>query len=193
MKRFWTMLAHCHGQQVNMSSLGKSLEVDHKTIRSYLDILTDFYMVRQLQPWTGNTRKRLVKSPKVYLRDSGLLHLLLNISDYDTLLSHPVLGASWEGFVLESIIQGLSNKWRYSYYRTTAQAELDLVLEGPGQEIFAVEIKRSIAPKVTRGFHLASEDIKATRKFVVYSGQETFPLANDTEAISLNDFLTEIR
>ena len=193
MKRFWTMLAHWHGQQVNMSSLGKSLEVDHKTIRSYLDILTDFYMVRQLQPWAGNTRKRLVKSPKVYIRDSGLLHSLLNISDYDTLLSHPVLGASWEGFVLESIIQGLSNKWQYSYYRTSGQTELDLVLEGPKNEVLAVEIKRSIAPKVSKGFHSASEDIKATRKIVVYPGEDKFPLSGDTEAINLNAFLAELR
>ncbi len=112
-----------------------------------------------------------------------------SISDYETLLGHPALGASWEGFVLESIIQCLSNKWRYSYYRTTAQAELDLVLEGPGREVFAIEIKRSIAPKLTKGFHLAGEDIKATRKFVVYSGEETFSLANDTEAIGLDTFL----
>lgn len=192
MKRFWMMLAHWHGQQVNMSSLGKSLEVDHKTIRSYLDILTDFYMVRQLQPWAGNTRKRLVKSPKVYLRDSGLLHFLLNISDYDTLLGHPVLGASWEGFVLESIIQSLSNKWQFSYYRTSGQTELDLVLEGPQNEVLAVEIKRSIAPKVSKGFHSASDDIKATRKFVVFSGEDRFPLTQDTEAINLNAFLAEL-
>ncbi len=192
MKRFWMMLAHWHGQQVNMSSLGKSLEVDHKTIRSYLDILTDFYMVRQLQPWAGNTKKRLVKSPKVYLRDSGLLHFLLNISDYDTLLGHPVLGASWEGFVLESIIQSLSNKWQFSYYRTSGQTELDLVLEGPQNEVLAVEIKRSIAPKVSKGFHSASDDIKATRKFVVYSGEDRFPLTQDTEAINLNAFLAEL-
>ena len=192
MKRFWTMLAHCHGQQVNMSSLGKSLEVDHKTIRFYLDILTDFYMVRQLQPWAGNTKKRLVKSPKVYLRDSGLLHVLLNISDYETLLGHPVLGASWEGFVLESIIQSLSNKWRYSYYRTSGQTELDLVLEGARNEVFAIEIKRSIAPKVSKGFHSASDDIKATRKFVVYPGEDRFPLSHDTEAINLNAFFGEL-
>lgn len=192
MKRFWRMLAHWHGQQVNTSSLGKSLEVDHKTIRSYLDILTDFYMVRQLQPWAGNTKKRLVKSPKVYLRDSGLLHFLLNISDYDTLLGHPVLGASWEGFVLESIIQSLSNKWQFSYYRTSGQTELDLVLEGPQNEVLAVEIKRSIAPKVSKGFHSASDDIKATRKFVVYSGEDRFPLTQDTEAINLNAFLAEL-
>lgn len=190
MKRFWTMLAHWHGQQVNMSSLGKSLEVDHKTIRSYLDILTDFYMVRQLQPWAGNTRKRLVKSPKVYLRDSGLLHSLLNISDYDMLLGHPVLGASWEGFVLESIIESLSNKWQYSYYRTSGQTELDLVLEGPKNQVLAVEIKRSIAPKLSKGFHSASDDIKATRKFVVYPGEDRFPLSHDTEAINLHAFLT---
>ncbi len=192
MKRFWMMLAHWHGQQVNTSSLGKSLEVDHKTIRSYLDILTDFYMVRQLQPWAGNTRKRLVKSPKVYLRDSGLLHFLLNISDYDTLLGHPVLGASWEGFVLESIIQSLPNKWQFSYYRTSGQTELDLVLEGPKNEVLAVEIKRSIAPKVSKGFHSASDDIKATRKFVVFSGEDRFPLTQDTEAINLNAFLAEL-
>jgi len=191
MKQFWTMLAHWHGQQVNMSSLGKSLEVDHKTIRFYLDILTDFYMVRQLQPWAGDTRKRLVKSPKVYLRDSGLLHVLLNISDYETLLGHPVLGASWEGFVLESIIQGLSNKWQYSYYRTSGQTELDLVLEGPKNEVFAIEIKRSITPKVSKGFHSASDDIKATRKFVVYPGEDRFPLGHDTEAINLNAFFVE--
>lgn len=193
MKQFWSMLAHWHGQQVNMSSLGKSLEVDHKTIRSYLDILTDFYMVRQLQPWAGNTRKRLVKSPKVYVRDSGMLHRLLNISDFETLLGHPVLGASWEGFVLESIIQSLSSKWQYSYYRTSGQSEIDLILDGPKKEVFAVEIKRSVAPKVSKGFHLASEDIKATKKFVVYSGQERFPIASNTEAINLNTFLSELR
>lgn len=192
MKRFWNMLAHWHGQQINMSSLGKSMEVDHKTIRSYLDILTDFYMVRQFPPWSGNTRKRLVKSPKVYIRDSGMLHRLLNIPDHETLLGHPVLGASWEGFVLESIVSNLSSKWRYSYYRTSSQTEIDLALEGPKQEIIAIEIKRSSAPKVTRGFHLACEDIQATKKIVIYSGQERFPLADDTEAMSLCTFLSGI-
>jgi predicted AAA+ superfamily ATPase len=192
MKRFWSMLAHWHGQQVNMSSLGKSLEVGNKTIRSYLDILTDFYMVRQLQPWSGNTKKRLVKSPKVYIRDSGMLHRLLNIADQETLLGHPVVGASWEGFVLESIISGLSNKWQYSYYRTSSQAEIDLVLEGPKQEVIAIEIKRSSSPKVTKGFHLASEDIKATKKIVIYPGQDRYPLTDDTEVISLTTFLSEI-
>jgi predicted AAA+ superfamily ATPase len=192
MKRFWRMLAHWHGQQVNLSSLGKSLEVDHKTIRSYLDILTDFYMVRQLQPWSGNTKKRLVKAPKVYIRDSGILHCLLNITDYETLLGHPVLGASWEGFVLESILVSLSSQWQYSYYRTAGQSEIDLVLEGPGRAIWAIEVKRSTAPTVSKGYHLACDDIGATRKLVVYSGTDTFPLANNTEVIGLNAFLAEL-
>jgi len=189
MKTFWTMLAHYHGQQVVFSELGKGLEVSHTTIRSYLDILTDFYMVRQIQPWAGNTKKRLIKSPKIYLRDTGLLHKLLNISDFDSLLGHPVVGASWEGFVAENIIVNLSNKWQYSYYRTTTQTEIDLVLEGPGNQIWAVEIKRSAAPSLSKGFHTACGDIGATKKFVIYSGTERFPMSEKTEAIGLIEFL----
>lgn len=189
MKKFWTMLAHYHGQQIVFSELGKSLEVTHPTIKSYLDILTDFYMVRQIQPWAGNTKKRLVKSPKIYLRDSGILHKLLNISDFEDLLGHPVLGASWEGFVIENIIVQLANKWQYSYYRTTAQTEIDLVLEGPDNQIWAIEIKRSSAPKISKGFHTACEDIKATNKFVIYSGSERYPMSGNIEAIGLLEFL----
>ncbi len=189
MRRFWTMLAHIHGQQANLSNLGKSLEVSRTTARNYLDILTDLYMIRQIQPWAGNTKKRLVKSPKIYLRDSGLLHRLLNISDYETLLGHPCIGTSWEGFVIENIITLLSDKWQYSYYRTTAQAEIDLVLEGPKGEVWAIEVKRSAAPKLTKGFHLASADISATRKFVVYGGNERFPMSQNTEAIGITEFL----
>lgn len=193
MKKFWMMLAHYHGQQVVLSELSKSLEVSHTTIRTYLDILIDFYMVRQIQPWAGNTKKRLVKSPKIYLRDTGLLHNLLNISSFDSLLGNPVLGASWEGFVVENIIVNLSGKWRYSYYRTTAQTEIDLVLEGPDQQIWAIEIKRSSAPTLGSGFHTACDDVKATRKFVVYSGTDQFPMAGGTEAIGLIGFLKMMR
>jgi predicted AAA+ superfamily ATPase len=189
MKKFWTMLAHYHGQQVVFSDLGKSLEVSHTTIKSYLDILTDFYMVRQIQPWAGNTKKRLIKSPKIYLRDTGLLHKLMNISDFDSLLGNPILGASWEGFVAENIITQLSNKWQYSYYRTTTQTEIDLVLEGPKKEVWAVEIKRSSAPSLKKGFYSACEDIAATHKFVVYSGTERFPMSEGAEAIGLIEFL----
>ena len=189
MKRFWTMLAHCHGQQPALSDIGKSLEVSHTTVRSYLDILTDFYMVRQIQPWAGNTKKRLVKSPKIYLRDTGLLHKLLNISDFDSLLGHPVIGASWEGFVIENIIGHLSSKWHYSHYRTSTQNEIDLVLEGPNKQVWAVEIKRSSAPVIKKSFYTACEDVGATHKFVVYSGAERFPMAECTEAVGLIEFL----
>jgi predicted AAA+ superfamily ATPase len=192
MKIFWTMLAHFHGQQIVYSSLGKSLEVSHTTIKTYLDILTDFYMVRQIQPWSGNTKKRLVKSPKIYLRDTGLLHKLLNIPSYESLLGNPMIGASWEGFVAENIILQLTDQWRYSYYRSSTQAEIDLVLEGPDDEVWAIEIKRSAAPQISRGFHTAAEDIKATRKFVVYPGSERFPMGQSTEAIGLIAFLQMI-
>ena len=192
MKRFWNMLAHWHGQQVNSSSLAKSLEVDQKTIRSYLDVLVDFYMVRRLPAWSGNSKKRLVKSPKVYIRDTGLLHRLLNIPDQETLLGHPASGASWEGLVIENIITNLPDKWRHSYYRSAGQSEIDLVLEGPGRKVLAIEVKRSSAPKLNKGFHLASEDIKATSKLVVYPGDDSFSLGNSTEAVSLHTLLTKL-
>jgi len=140
MRRLWSMLAHNNAQQVNYSKLGKSLGFSYKTIKNYIDTLTDFYMVRQVQPWSGNTKKRLVKAPKIYLRDCGLTHRFLNIVDFESLLGHPGIGASWEGFVLENIINNLSDKWRYSYYRTSAQAEIDLVLEGPKNEVWAIEV-----------------------------------------------------
>lgn len=189
MKTFWSMLAHYHGQQVVFSELGRSLEVSHTTIRHYLDILTDFYMVRQIQPWSGSTKKRLIKSPKIYLRDTGLLHRLLNISSFETLLGNPVLGASWEGFVIENIILQLSTKWRFSYYRTSNGSEIDLVLENAANEIWAIEIKRSGAPVLKSTFYDACDDIKATKKFVVYGGNERYPLPNEVEAIGLIEFL----
>lgn len=146
------MLAHVHAQQLNLSALARSLERSHVMIRNYLDMLTDLYMVRQVPAWSGNSGRRLVKSPKLYLRDTGLLHQLLNTPDHGTLLGTPNAGASWEGFVAESIIAGLSDKWRYSYYRTAAGAEADLVLEGPRQEVWVIEIKRSYAPKTGKAF-----------------------------------------
>lgn len=188
MMKFWKMLSHYHGQQINMSSMGKSLEVSHATIRNYLDVLTDLYMVRQLQPWAGNTKKRLVKSPKIYIRDTGLLHHLQSISEYDDLLGHPMLGASWEGFVIENILGCLSDEWTASYFRSSAQTEIDLILE-KSQEIWAIEIKRSAAPKISPGFHRACKEINATKKFVVYSGKDRFPMSENTEAIGLIEML----
>ena len=189
MRRLWSMLAHHHAQQVNLSQLGNSLGVNYKTVKNYMDTLTDFYMVRQIQPWAGNSRKRLVKAPKIYLRDTGLMHRLLNIADFEALLGHPSIGASWEGFIVENIINNLSDKWRYSYYRTSAQAEIDLVLEGPRREVWAIEIKRSVAPHVRKGFHLASQDIHATKRFVIYPGSERFPLGREIEALNIIQFL----
>ncbi len=189
MRRIWSMLAHFNGQQVNFSSLGKSLKVDHKTIRSYIDLLSDFYMVRYLPPWSGNSKKRLVKSPKVYLRDSGMLHRLLNISDVETLLGHPGIGASWEGFVIENIITNLPDTWQFSYYRNSGGAEIDLIMQGPKNLTFAIEIKRSSSPKVSKQFHESCEDIKPTRKLVIYAGEERFSMGNNIEAVGLNQFL----
>lgn len=189
MRNLWSMLAHNNAQQVNFSKLGESLGVSYKTVKNYIDTLTEFYMLRQLQPWAGNTKKRLVKAPKIYLRDSGLLHRFLNITDFDDLIGHPGIGASWEGFVIENILNHLSDKWRYSYYRTSAQAEIDLILEGPKNQVWAVEIKRASAPKVSKGFHLACDDVGVTGKFVIYPGEERFPLSNNIEVFGLIEFL----
>jgi len=146
-------------------------------------------MLRQLPPWSGNTKKRLVKAPKLYFRDSGLLHRFLMIPDFETLLGHPAIGASWEGYVIENILNKLSDKWRYSFYRTSAQAEVDLILEGPEQKIWAIEVKRSLAPTLSKGFYYACVDIKATRRFVIYSGDDSFPLSDGVEVVSLSTFL----
>lgn len=189
LKRLWKMLAHYHGNQVNFSELGRSLELTHPTVKHYIDVLTDFYMLRQLPPFSANLKKRLVKSPKIYLRDSGILHNLLNISDVEALLSHPKVGASWEGFAVENILNQLNNRWNYSYYRTATQIELDLVLETPSGEIWAVELKRSSVAKPGRGFFEACRDVKADRRWIVTSGNDRYPIANEAEEIGLGEFL----
>lgn len=146
-------------------------------------------MVRQVQPWSGNTKKRLVKTPKVYIRDSGLLHSLLNISSFDQLLGHPVVGASWEGFVMENILNNINPDWIASYYRSSNGAEIDLVLEFGAKEVWGVEIKKSSAPTISSGFHRACEDIGTTKKYVVYSGSDRFPMRRDIEVVGLVEFL----
>ena len=192
LKRCWKMLAHYHGNQVNYSELGRSLELSHTTIKHYIDVLTDFYMVRQLQPWSGNLKKRLVKSPKIYIRDSGILHTLLRLPKMTDLLSHPSIGASWEGFVIENIINQLNDQWEISYYRTATQIEIDLVLKTPDNEIWAVEIKRASAPKLSRGFYEACKDIQATHKWIVNAQEDQYPLTNEMDVIGLREFLKQI-
>jgi len=190
--RVWTMLAHGQGDQLNAARLAASLGVSGATVRRYLDVLTDLFMVRQLEPWSGNSTKRLVKAPKVYLRDSGLLHQLANVPDLDTLLGHPLCGPSWEGFVLENTLAHVPSSWRASYFRTSAQAEIDLVLEGPKQQVFAIEIKRSLSPTLTKGFHHGFDDVGATQGFIVMPEGERFPLRDDVEAISLREWIEEL-
>lgn len=193
LKRFWKMLAHYNGNQINFSELGRSLELSHTTIKNHLDVLTDFYMVRQLQPWSGNIKKRLVKSPKIYIRDSGILHSLLNVSNAELLMSHPGMGASWEGFVVENMLSLLDDRWTYSYYRTATQIEIDLVLETPNKEIWAIEIKRASAPKLGRGFSEACRDIGATHRWIVNASADRYPLPNDVEVIGVMEFLEMLR
>ena len=193
LRRLWTMLAHLQGENINYSTLGGNLEVDGKTISHYLDILVDLLLVRRLEPWHTNVKKRLIKSPRFYIRDSGILHRLLNISDYNALLSNPVLGKSWEGFVVENILSILPSGIGRYFYRTAAGAEIDLVLKISSTEIWAIEIKLGSAPKIKSGFHNACEDIQATQKFVVYGGNDEFPIKHDTTMISLQRLMNKLQ
>jgi len=189
--RFWTMLAHLQGQLFNASALAANLDVSSPTIGRYLDLMGDLMLVRRLQPWFTNVGKRLVKSPKVYVRDSGLLHSLLGISTFDGLLSNPILGRSWEGFVVEQISAVAPRQMQPWFYRTSGGAEIDLVLEFAGG-LWAIEIKRSTSPSVSRGFYAACEDIKPVRRIVVHSGATDFKIASDLDAMTLPSLLAEI-
>ncbi len=193
LRRLWTMLAHLQGEGVNFSKLGGNLEVDGKTVASYVDILVDLLLVRRLEPWYANVKKRIVKSPHFYIRDSGILHRLLGIRDYDSLLSNPVIGKSWEGFVIENILSILPSRAEAYFYRTTAGAEIDLLLKLSSKELWAIEIKSSVAPKIGKGFHLACKDVEATEKYVVYGGDDEFPIGKDTVVISLKNLLMKLQ
>lgn len=185
------MLAHLQGSPFNASRIAKSLGVDGKTVAKYLDLMVDLLLVRRLQPYHANISKRLVKSPKIYLRDSGLLHTLLRLDDSEDVLSHPVTGESWEGFVIENLIRSAPERTEVSYYRTSAGAEIDLILDiGRKHGIWAIEIKRSLAqgaPKVSKGFHISLEDIKPNKAFVIYAGEERYPKGKGVEAMGLNE------
>jgi predicted AAA+ superfamily ATPase len=187
------MLAHQQGGLLNAAAFARSLVVDGKTVASYLDLLVDLLLVRRLAPWHGNVRKRLVKSPKVYVRDSGLVHALLGIADHEALLAHPVVGGSWEGLAIESLIAAAPRGTEPYFFRTAAGAEIDLLLQLPGQRSpWAVEIKRGLAPRVERGFSLACETVRPERRLVVYLGIERYPLADGIEAVSLVDLCAQL-
>lgn len=185
LERLWTMLAHGQGTLLNASRLATSLSVSVPTIARYIDLLVDLLLVRRLTPFHSNAGKRLVKSPKVYVRDSGIVHALLGIEDHQALAGHPVVGASWEGFVIENLLAAAPERTQASFYRTSAGAEIDLVLDLPKGERWAVEIKRSLQAKPEKGFHIASEDLKPARRFVVHAGSDRYPLAPDLEAIGV--------
>jgi len=192
LERFWTMLAHNQGTVLNAAHLGRNLDVSGVTIGRYLDLMTDLLLVRRLKPWTANVGKRLIKSPKIYVRDSGITHALLNIPNYNNLLGHPVVGGSWEGFVIENIMAVAPSRVQPYYYGTQRDAEIDLVLEFPGGMKWAIEIKRNSAPSISKGFYTGCEDIKPDKRFVVYSGSDSFPMGEDITAISLPNLMQEL-
>ncbi|HEX4079522.1 MAG TPA: ATP-binding protein [Rhizomicrobium sp.] len=187
MERLWMMLAHNQATLLNASRLAMALAVSTQSVTRYIDVLADLLLVRRLPPLHGNFGKRLVKSPKVYVRDSGLVHALLGIRDHDQLSGHPVVGASWEGFVIENLLAATPFPVAASFYRTSAGAEIDLVLEIPGDGLWAVEIKRGLSPRAEKGFHVACEDLQPSRRFVVYSGAERYALAAKLEAIGVKE------
>lgn len=188
--RLWRMLAHLHGQVLNASKLGTSLGISHTTVRSHLDLLSQTFMVRLLEPFEANLKKRLVKSPKVYLRDSGLLHSLLEIDDEGDLLAHPILGESWEGLVIENVIANLPG-WQASFYRTSEGAEIDLILTR-GQKRIAIECKAATAPTVSRGFWSALEDIQADEAWIVAPVDAAYPLRQGVMVSPLGELLARL-
>jgi uncharacterized protein len=186
-RRFWTMLAHVHGQLWNASRIAGSLGLTAPTGKHYLDILEETFIARVLAPWHANTKKRLIKAPKVYVRDSGLLHALLRIATLEDLRSHPVAGSSWEGFVIEQVMGKLPRDWQAHFYRTSAGAEIDLLLHDNKNRPIAVELKYSATPQVTKGFWTAMDDLSCKKGYVMYPGAEAYPIAENVSALPLAD------
>lgn len=193
LRRFWTMLAHAQGGLSNAAALAEGLGVSGQTVGRYLDLLVDLMLVRRLQPWHANVGKRLVKSPKIYVRDSGLVHALLGLGTLESLLGHPVVGGSWEGFCIETLIAASPAGTEPYFYRTSAGAELDLLLRLPDGTIWALEIKRTTAPKVSRGFHQAVEDINVDQKILVYAGDQDIPAKDGLRAMPLSKVVEKLR
>lgn len=193
LERLWTMLAHNQGALLNASRLAAGLALSAPTVTNYVSLLVDLLLVRRLPPHYVNVKKRLVKSPKTYVRDSGILHGLLGIRDMNELAGHPVNGASWEGFVIENLLAVAPEHVKASFYRTAAGAEIDLLLElGGARGTWAIEIKRGLTPNPGRGFYQALEDVQPSKAFVVYSGKDQFPLRKQVEAISVYDMAQQI-
>ena len=191
--RLWTMLAHQQGGLLNQARIASSLGVSNPTIDRYIDLLVDLQLIRRLRPWSSNAGKRLVKAPKVYVRDSGILHGLLELKTRNDVLGHPVCGPSFEGFCIDNLIAAAGAERTAYFYRTQVGAEIDLVLEKGGRPDIAIEVKRASAPRPERGFSIACDDLKIERRYVVYPGQESFALRNGAQAISLAQLCAELR
>lgn len=192
LRRFWTMLANAQGGLWNAATLARSLAVDGKTVARYVDLLTDLLLVRQLPPFRANVRKRLVKSPKVYVRDSGIVHTLLRLDDSEAVLGHPIAGASWEGFVIETLVRAAPERTQASFYRTATGAEIDLILELPGDQVYAIEIKRGFAPTVSKGFRIALDDVNPDQAFLVHGGDDRYTKGGGIEAVGLQALAEEL-
>ncbi len=183
LRRFWTMLAHRQGSPFNAADLARGLGVSGRTVARYLDLMVDLLLVRRLSPWHGNVGKRLVRAPKVYLRDTGLAHALLGLRDRDAVLGHPAVGGSYEAFVIETLCHLAPQGTAVAYFRTSAGAEVDLVLTLPGGRRWAVEVKHSLNPKPTRGFYTALTDLAAHEAWVVYPGYEAYPITRHGDLV----------
>ncbi len=192
LRRLWTMLAHLQGETINTTKLATNLEVKRSNINHYIDILTDLLLIRRIDPWYANVKKRLIKSPRYYVRDSGILHRLLNIGNYDSLLSNPILGKSWEGFVIENIHSVLPRLSETYFYRTAAGAEIDLIIKMPNGEIWAIEIKHGVTPKISKHYSKTCDDVEATHKFIIYGGHDEFPIGNNVQMISLQKMMKKL-
>jgi len=191
-RRFWTMLAHLQGTLLNAASLATGLGISGTSVARYLDLMVDLMLVRRLSPWVSNMGKRLVRSPKIYVRDSGLVHALLGIQTWDVLLGHPVVGFSWEGYIIENLMAVAPPGTEAFFYRTSAGAEIDLVLTLPSNQLWAIEIKRNMVSKPKKGFHIACDDLQPTARFIIYPGTERFAVARETEAIGLLEIMKEL-
>ena len=192
LRRFWVMMAHTQGGLFNTAALARGLGVGGKTISRYLDLMVDLLLVRRLMPWHRNVSKRLVRSPKVYVRDSGIVHALLGLGAKEEILGHPIVGLSWEGFVIESLLSVAPDRTEASFYRASGGAEIDLILTLPGRRPWAVEVKRSLNPRPSKGFHSACQDVEPEAKFVVYPGDERYRVAEDIEALRLLDLADKV-
>ncbi len=191
-RTFWTMLAHNQGGEFNASRMATTLGISSVTVARYLDLLTDLFLVRQIPPWHGNVGKRLTKSKKVYVRDSGITHALLNLHSMEDVLGHPVAGFSWEGYVIDNIIALLGAEARVSFYRTSNGAEVDLIIQFAENDCVALEIKRNLAPKLSKGFHIGAKDVGATERYLVYPGSDSYPVNDQTWVLPFPELMRKL-